>query len=220
MLKIVVADDEAFVLQSICTSINWKEIGLKLVGSCKDGMEAWHAILDENPDLVMTDIRMPGLSGLELIEKTKEISPQTVFIILSGYQEFEYARTAMQYGVRHYLIKPCSCEKMEEVLREAIQEQKHQRQLEAALDKNRILGSKMCVLAMKEGLLEMIGREDRGMKKDQSENWITISGQLGEDVQILYVYYLEEVWIRHFVRKLPQNVIQKAGQLMLYVKTH
>lgn len=47
MLKIVVADDEAFVLQSICTSINWKEIGLKLVGSCKDGMEAWHAILDE-----------------------------------------------------------------------------------------------------------------------------------------------------------------------------
>ena len=104
MLKIVVADDEAFVLQSICTSINWKEIGLKLVGSCKDGMEAWHAILDENPDLVMTDIRMPGLSGLELIEKTKEISPQTVFIILSGYQEFEYARTAMQYGVRHYLI--------------------------------------------------------------------------------------------------------------------
>ena len=58
MLKIVVADDEAFVLQSICTSINWKEIGLKLVGSCKDGMEAWHAILDENPDLVMTDIRM------------------------------------------------------------------------------------------------------------------------------------------------------------------
>lgn len=111
MLKIVVADDEAFVLQSICTSINWKEIGLKLVGSCKDGMEAWHAILDENPDLVMTDIRMPGLSGLELIEKTKEISPQTVFIILSGYQEFEYARTAMQYGVRHYLIKPCSCEK-------------------------------------------------------------------------------------------------------------
>ena len=47
MLKIVVADDEAFVLQSICTSINWKEIGLKLVGSCKDGMEAWHAILRE-----------------------------------------------------------------------------------------------------------------------------------------------------------------------------
>ena len=97
----------------------------------------------------------------------------------------------MQYGVRHYLIKPCSCEKMEEVLREAIQEQKHQRQLEAALDKNRILGSKNVRACYERGT---VGDDWTGRswyeKKTKVKTGFTISGQLGEDVQILYVYYL------------------------------
>lgn len=61
-------------------------------------------ILDLYPDIVLTDIRMPGLSGLELIERMHEINKDMQFIILSGYNEFEYAKTAMQYGVRHYLL--------------------------------------------------------------------------------------------------------------------
>jgi YesN/AraC family two-component response regulator len=116
MLKLIIADDEPFILNSLCSSIEWIHFGIQLCAACADGIEAYHAILDENPDIVMTDIRMPGLSGLELIEKTQAINPETVFIILSGYQEFEYARTAMQYGVRHYLLKPCTCEKISEVL--------------------------------------------------------------------------------------------------------
>lgn len=71
-------------------------------------LEAYDAILDSYPDIVLTDIKMPGLSGLELIEKLNDTREHIQFIILSGYSEFEYAKQAMRYGIRHYLLKPCN----------------------------------------------------------------------------------------------------------------
>ena len=79
-------------------------------------------ILDLYPDIVLTDIRMPGLSGLELIERMHEINKDMQFIILSGYNEFEYAKTAMQYGVRHYLLKPCSEQQIIDSIKEIKQD--------------------------------------------------------------------------------------------------
>ena len=79
-------------------------------------------ILDLYPDIVLTDIRMPGLSGLELIERMHKINKDMQFIILSGYNEFEYAKTAMQYGVRHYLLKPCSEQQIIDSIKEIKQD--------------------------------------------------------------------------------------------------
>lgn len=208
MLKIVIADDEQFILKSICASVRWEKLGLSLVGACRDGIEAYHAILDENPDIVVTDIRMPGLSGLELIEKAQKISRHTVFIILSGYQEFEYARTAMQYGVRYYLIKPCSCEKMEEVLQDAMRDLKKQRMLEAAMDKNRKLMEQMNVLAVKEYLLENLSRN-----REEKE-----TGLPPGVCQLVYVYFLEQGGISEFMRKAASLVKQAAERIVIYVK--
>mgnify|MGYP004467382623 FL=1 len=108
MLKLLIADDEKTIRESICHLIDWKSYDIEVIGTAKNGIEAYHMILDLYPDIVLTDIRMPGLSGLDLIEKMHEVSADTLFIILSGYNEFEYAKTAMQYGIRHYLLKPCS----------------------------------------------------------------------------------------------------------------
>lgn len=71
-------------------------------------MEAYETILDYYPDIVLTDIKMPGFSGLELVKKIKEIDNNIQFIILSGYDSFEYAKEAMQFGIHHYLLKPCN----------------------------------------------------------------------------------------------------------------
>ena len=108
MLKLVIADDERIIRETISTIIDWKQYDIELVGLCKNGLEAYDMILDESPDIVLTDIRMPGMDGLELIQRISQTDLNTQFIILSGYGEFEYAKTAMKYGVRHYLLKPCS----------------------------------------------------------------------------------------------------------------
>lgn len=108
MLKLIIADDESIIRETISRIIDWRENDIELVGLCKNGLEAYDAILDESPDIVLTDIRMPGMDGLELIRRISATDLNTQFIILSGYGEFEYAKTAMKYGVKHYLLKPCN----------------------------------------------------------------------------------------------------------------
>lgn len=108
MLKLLIVDDERIIRETMATIIDWNTLDIQLIGTAKDGIEAYNIILDEYPDIVLTDIKMPALSGIELIAKIHEINPQTQFIILSGYGEFEYAKKAMQYGVKHYLLKPCN----------------------------------------------------------------------------------------------------------------
>jgi len=122
MLKLIIADDERIIRETISTIINWKQYDIELVGLCKNGLEAYDTILDETPDIVLTDIRMPGMDGLELIRRISETDLNTQFIILSGYGEFEYAKMAMKYGVRHYLLKPCSEVQILESIQEIAQD--------------------------------------------------------------------------------------------------
>ena len=108
MLKLIIADDERIIRESISKMIDWNSLGIELIGLCSDGIEAYNMILDECPDIVLTDIRMPGLSGLELIEKISQTDLNIQFILLSGFGEFEYAKQAMRFRVHHYLLKPCN----------------------------------------------------------------------------------------------------------------
>ena len=100
MLKLVIADDERIIRETISTIIDWKQYDIELVGLCKNGLEAYDMILDESPDIVLTDIRMPGMDGLELIQRISQTDLNTQFIILSGYGEFEYAKTAEEKALK------------------------------------------------------------------------------------------------------------------------
>lgn len=104
MLKVLIADDEKNIVDLIAHLI--KDLDVQIVGETSNGLEAFEIIQREDPDVVISDIRMPGMTGLKLIEKVKAAGRNTEFIIISGYRDFEYAKTALQFGVQDYLLKP------------------------------------------------------------------------------------------------------------------
>ncbi len=116
MYRIVVIDDEYIVVEGIKAIIKKRGMDCEVVGSATDGIDGLEIIRCTRPDVVITDIRMPGLDGLSLIEMAKEELPETRFVVISGYTEFEYAKRAISLGVKGYIDKPITIEKLEEVI--------------------------------------------------------------------------------------------------------
>lgn len=106
MYKILIVDDEALVLTSLKAIINWENYGFRVMDEANNGIEAYQKILNDHPDLVFTDIRMPGMTGLELIKKAKDQNLHTQFVVISGYAEFAYAQRALNYGALGFCLKP------------------------------------------------------------------------------------------------------------------
>ena len=117
MLKILIVDDEPDICELIHKLIDWEELELTSLGSSQNGIDAMEIILRQKPDIVITDIQMPGMTGLEMIEKASQQKLQTKFIVVSGYREFEYAQQAIRFGVEDYLLKPISKTDLNLVLR-------------------------------------------------------------------------------------------------------
>ncbi|WP_054954684.1 response regulator [Paenibacillus dakarensis] len=106
MIKVIIADDEEKVCQLIVGLIDWHLLDMEIVAVAHNGIEALEQIKLHKPDLMITDIRMPGCDGLELIRRSKTMKADLDFIIISGYRHFEYAQNAVKYGVGDYLLKP------------------------------------------------------------------------------------------------------------------
>jgi len=116
MLKTLVVDDEYLVRAGICQTIDWSERGVEIVGQADNGEDGLELALLHRPDVIITDVRMPYMNGLELIAKLKEHKLDSGIIVLSGYDEFQYAQTAMQYGASTYLLKPVDIEQLAEAV--------------------------------------------------------------------------------------------------------
>ena len=117
-MKIVLIDDEAIVLRGISALIK-KQAEYELAGTADNGIDGLKVVLETEPDIVMTDIRMPGMSGLEMIKRIKKSLPNTVYIVFSGFNEFKYVKQAIGLGVVDYIEKPVTIPKLKEVLKKA-----------------------------------------------------------------------------------------------------
>lgn len=106
MYKVMIVDDESWAIKGICNAFDWERYGFEITGTFTSAHQAWEAILLQEPDLVFTDIRMPDISGLELMKLAKARGLSTEFVIISGYAEFEYAQEALRFGALDYFLKP------------------------------------------------------------------------------------------------------------------
>ncbi|UJF34996.1 response regulator transcription factor [Paenibacillus hexagrammi] len=126
MYKVLLVDDERMILEGISSIVDWSSAGTELMGTARNGVEAYAFVCEHPPDIIISDIRMPGMNGLELVAKVKETHPQIRLMMLSGFDEFEYAKKAMQYGVKHYLLKPCNENTIVSALQEIVSELKQE----------------------------------------------------------------------------------------------
>ncbi|MCM3170726.1 response regulator [Paenibacillus sp. MER 99-2] len=149
MYKVLLVDDEPFAIEGLQLLIDWEKHGFEINGVCANGEDAVDAISREQPDLVVTDIRMPVMNGLELIEEARRLGHQsTLFVITSGYSDFNYARQAIRLGVSHYLTKPVIESEADDVLQRLRQELMNREAHDLMLHQAHIQRTKQALLAM------------------------------------------------------------------------
>lgn len=119
MLRAVVFDDEYIVLQGLQAMIDWNAHGIELCGTATNGQEGLELFRHLRPELIFTDIRMPGMDGLQLVETVLQEAPETYCIVFSGFNEFEYVKKAIQLGVRDYLEKPITIQSIEKAIQKS-----------------------------------------------------------------------------------------------------
>lgn len=219
MLKLLIIDDEKIIRETITQIIDWKSLGIELIGSADNGVDALNIILDEYPDIVMTDIKMPGFSGLELISKISRINKDTRFIILTGYGKFEYAKQAMQYGVKHYLLKPCNVQQITACINEIKSEIRN---------KNLMIEERFHEMhpALESSIFHNLISD--GLRISNSEEF-TYCFKIYENYfdfyhvpyELIHVYYLDEKYLDSVIinSKLYQNTINYSNNIYyIYVK--
>ena len=118
MYKVVIADDEMIIRMGLCSIINWNDYGFQIIGQAANGKETLRYMTEEKPDLVLMDIKMPGLNGLEALKAARDGGFEGRVVVLSGFSDFEYAQEAINLGVVSYLTKPINTEKLIDILRD------------------------------------------------------------------------------------------------------
>lgn len=120
--RVVLADDESIIREGIRASIQWAELGLTLVGEAGDGEEALELVREQAADILLVDINMPIMNGLELVQHVRGGDLPCKIVIISGHDEFNFAQTAIRHGVSAYLLKPVSPEQINQTLAELVSE--------------------------------------------------------------------------------------------------
>lgn len=134
-MRLLIADDELQIREGLAEAVDWAALGIDSVLTAENGVDAWEQFCRFRPEIVITDIRMPGMDGLELSRRVRAADPTAQLLVLSGYSEFSYAREALQLGVRDYLLKPVDLEELQEKAarcRAEILQQRSEQQLRTA----------------------------------------------------------------------------------------
>ena len=127
MLTMLIVDDEFLVRIGIKDTIEWVNYGIEIIGDASDGVQGLELAIKHRPDIILTDIRMPVMDGLEFMDKIRENNLDSIVIILSGFEEFDYVRKALHNGAYAYLLKPIDNQQLIDTVRKAAAKIKEER---------------------------------------------------------------------------------------------
>lgn len=153
MVKVMIIDDEEIIREGLKKTIAWESMDCNIVGEAEDGDSGLKAALSIKPDLIFTDIRMPGLDGLQMIARLREMKLLCKVIILTGFRDFEYAQEAVKQGAYRFLLKPVKTEDLKLAIIDAVKE------IKSARSKNQIFNN-----------LEKRVKEYYGLEQSEPEN--------------------------------------------------
>lgn len=162
MYSVFLVDDEPIVLEGIRTKVDWEGAGFTFAGEATDGEIALSMIHEIKPDILITDIKMPFMDGLQLAAAIKKIQPWIKIIILSGHDEFDYAKKAISIGIDDYILKPFTSEEIESALKKAA----------GAIDKERKQLSDISILK------EELKSQEKLIRKEFLNNIVHGSGDM------------------------------------------
>lgn len=111
-MRAIICDDDEIIRKGLCSVVDWESLGVEIAGTAGDGKEGLRLLREQKPDLLLSDIRMPYVDGLELIQEGRKLNPELMVIVFSGYDDFAYVRKALQLGVQDYLTKPIDMEEL------------------------------------------------------------------------------------------------------------
>lgn len=131
MYKVVIIDDEPIIVEGLSRVIKWEEYGCRLAGTAYDGLDGVNVIRELKPDIIFSDIAMPGMDGLKMIAAIRVEQPDAMIAILTGYRDFDYAQTAIRLGVCRFLLKPSNLSELEEAVQFMVAELKKKHPEEA-----------------------------------------------------------------------------------------
>lgn len=179
MYQVYIVDDAVLTRKALVMTIPWNQWGCEVVGAADDGEKALKEIINLVPDIVITDIRMIRMNGLEMIEKCREAGNNSQFIVISGYNEFEYAKKAIKMDVLDYILKPIDDDELHDAVQKAIERLKEQEK------------------RIKENI------SDTNSKKllvEYSEN--NLNAHLRQAMQYVQMYYSTDLSVRSVARYL------------------
>ncbi len=199
--KLLVVDDEKPIREKLKNNIDWEEEGYHIFAAA-DGEEALDIIKEQEIDILVTDIQMPKLSGMNLIEKSRKINPELKIIVISGYAEFEYAQKSIRFGVNEYLLKPFRSQKLLSVVNQARKDLELEKNKEAKLEE----------------LREEISNYLNSNQLQSSYAWMVEDAFFESQSMILKKIELESVLkrgSRDDVLKAVNNIIEEISELSL-----
>ncbi|MGG6309745.1 response regulator transcription factor [Paenibacillus macerans] len=225
-LKALLVDDEIHILTNLSKVLPWEEMGFEIVGLARNGKDALEAASEHRPDLILSDIRMPVMDGIMLLQHLREREIPCEILLLTGYQEFEYARTAIRYGVKDYICKPINYVELEETVRgiarqirdkrKSLNKERRLNQVVDLANENFLLHSLLGQETEQEGLL---WDEEEGTAEERRYAMLLLDLEGYSHRSIVWTVHERKAWNLHIKHALKDMFAETlAGLTVLQIR--